>query len=73
VQFGAKVLESATQIPDTAFRKIDPKTCPHNNVQQYTEYCFDCGMNIYGSIPVTEPHRESISVDWHDSSDIPPA
>ncbi len=21
--------------------------CPHNNVQQYTECCLDCGRNIY--------------------------
>lgn len=21
--------------------------CPHKNVQQYTECCFDCGRNIY--------------------------
>lgn len=21
--------------------------CPHNNVQQFTEYCLDCGRNIY--------------------------
>lgn len=21
--------------------------CPHNNVQQYTEVCLDCGANIY--------------------------
>jgi len=21
--------------------------CPHNNVQQFTEYCLDCGYNIY--------------------------
>lgn len=22
-------------------------TCPHNNVQQFTECCLDCGYNIY--------------------------
>lgn len=21
--------------------------CPHKNVQQFTEWCFDCGRNIY--------------------------
>ena len=21
--------------------------CPHNNVQQFTECCLDCGYNIY--------------------------
>lgn len=21
--------------------------CPHNNVQQFTEMCLDCGTNIY--------------------------
>lgn len=21
--------------------------CPHRNVQEYTEYCLDCGYNIY--------------------------
>jgi hypothetical protein len=21
--------------------------CPHNNVQQFTEYCLDCGRNVY--------------------------
>lgn len=23
--------------------------CPHNNVQQYTEICLDCGVGIYES------------------------
>lgn len=23
--------------------------CPHNNVQQFTEYCIDCGRNVYES------------------------
>lgn len=23
--------------------------CPHNNVQQFTECCLDCGRNIYES------------------------
>ena len=22
-------------------------TCPHINVQQFTEYCLDCGYNIW--------------------------
>ena len=22
-------------------------SCPHNNVQQFTEICLDCGVNIY--------------------------
>jgi len=21
--------------------------CPHKNVQQFTEYCLDCGCNVY--------------------------
>jgi len=21
--------------------------CPHNNIQQFTEICLDCGYNIY--------------------------
>jgi predicted transcriptional regulator len=27
--------------------KISFLTCPHENVQQFTEYCFDCGYNIW--------------------------
>ncbi len=23
--------------------------CPHNNVQQFTECCLDCGRNVYES------------------------
>lgn len=24
-------------------------TCPHKNVQQFTECCLDCGWNVYTS------------------------
>lgn len=24
-------------------------SCPHHNVQQYTEICLDCGANVYES------------------------
>ena len=27
--------------------KISFLDCPHNNVQQFTECCLDCGYNIY--------------------------
>lgn len=27
--------------------RFDPSACPHNNVQQFTEICLDCGRNIY--------------------------
>ena len=25
-------------------------TCPHRNVQQFTEICLDCGFNVYSSL-----------------------
>ncbi len=25
-------------------------TCPHHNVQQFTEMCLDCNFNIYASV-----------------------
>ncbi len=27
--------------------KVSFLDCPHNNVQQFTECCLDCGYNIY--------------------------
>jgi hypothetical protein len=27
--------------------KISFLDCPHNNVQEYSECCLDCGYNIY--------------------------
>lgn len=28
-------------------RQLSFLDCPHNHVQQFTEWCFDCGYNIY--------------------------
>lgn len=32
-------------------------TCPHNNVQSFTEYCLDCGYNIWTTV---EEYKESL-------------
>jgi chromosome segregation ATPase len=39
--------ERNKEYPLASFYKQDPKTCKHLNVQQFTKYCLDCGVNIY--------------------------
>lgn len=34
--------------------------CPHNNVQDFTECCLDCGYNVYMS---KEEYLESLKED----------
>lgn len=49
----------------------DPKksflTCPHNDVQQLTIHCTDCGHNIYMTKKeyLKEPKKEDNKIEIH--------
>ena len=52
-----------TLMPKKAQKERSFLTCPHKNVQQFTEYCLDCGYNIYTT---KEEYLEGLRARTHD-------
>lgn len=52
-----------------SYRKKEPKRCPHNRVQDYTECCLDCGKNIYASDDDNDPLIQEIRALRRDIAD----
>lgn len=40
-------IEGVQFTPDINMAKISFIDCPHDNVQDHTEFCLDCGYNIW--------------------------